>query len=38
MAAVLAALLHEPRTAGRIVALISGSTPVEEAVRAAAGG
>ncbi|MER6537781.1 SDR family oxidoreductase [Streptomyces sp900105755] len=38
VAAVLAALLHEPRTAGRILELISGSTPVEEAVRAVAGG
>ncbi|MFF9094708.1 MULTISPECIES: SDR family oxidoreductase [unclassified Streptomyces] len=37
VAAVLAALLHEPRTAGRILELISGSTPVEEAVRAVAG-
>ncbi|MET7637021.1 NAD-dependent dehydratase, partial [Streptomyces sp. NPDC005499] len=38
VAAVLAALLHEPRTAGRILELISGSTPIEEAVRAVVGG
>ncbi|MEF3118451.1 SDR family oxidoreductase [Streptomyces chrestomyceticus] len=37
VAAVLAALLDEPRTIGRTLELIGGDTPVEEAVRAAAG-
>ncbi|MEU7598994.1 NAD(P)H-binding protein, partial [Streptomyces sp. NPDC039022] len=37
VAAVLAALLDEPRTAGRTLELIGGETPVEEAVRAIAG-
>ncbi|MEU4210014.1 NAD(P)H-binding protein [Streptomyces sp. NPDC026206] len=37
VAAVLAALLAEPGTAGRTLELIAGATPVEEAVRAAAG-
>ncbi|WP_030620003.1 SDR family oxidoreductase [Streptomyces sclerotialus] len=36
VAAVLAALLDEPRTAGRTLELIGGDTPVEEAVRNAA--
>ena len=34
VAAVLAAALHEPRTAGRIVYLRSGDTPVAEALEA----
>ena len=34
VAAVLVALLDEPRTAGRTLELISGDTPVEEAVNA----
>lgn len=38
VAAVLAALLDEPRTAGRTLELLGGSTPVAEAVRAAADG
>ncbi|MFI1966860.1 NAD(P)H-binding protein [Streptomyces pathocidini] len=38
VAAVLAELLHEPGTAGRTLELISGTAPVAEAVRAAAGG
>ncbi|KOU03744.1 NAD-dependent dehydratase [Streptomyces sp. NRRL F-5755] len=37
VAAVLAALLDEPGTIGRTLELISGDTPVEDAVRAAAG-
>lgn len=37
VAAVLVALLDEPRTIGRTLELIGGDTPVEEAVRAAAG-
>ncbi|CAM5661758.1 MULTISPECIES: SDR family oxidoreductase [Streptomyces] len=37
VAAVLAALLDEPATIGRTLELISGDTPVEDAVRAAAG-
>lgn len=37
VAAVLVALLDEPRTAGRTLELIGGDTPVEEAVRAIAG-
>ncbi|MEV5510460.1 NAD(P)H-binding protein [Streptomyces orinoci] len=37
VAAVLAALLNEPGTAGRTLELVSGDTPVAEAVRAAAG-
>ncbi|OKH97325.1 NAD-dependent dehydratase [Streptomyces sp. CB02923] len=37
VAAVLAALLDEPRTAGRTLELIGGDTPVEDAVRSAAG-
>ncbi|MEU7257797.1 SDR family oxidoreductase [Streptomyces rimosus] len=37
VAAVLAALLDEPATTGRTLELISGDTPVEAAVRAAAG-
>src|SRR4051812_20106714 len=37
VAAVLAALLDEPRTAGLILQLTSGSTPIEDAVRAAVG-
>ncbi|MEE4593148.1 NAD(P)H-binding protein [Streptomyces sp. DSM 41524] len=36
VAAVLAALLDEPRTAGRTLELINGDTPVAEAVRAIA--
>lgn len=36
VAAVLAALLHEPATVGLALELVSGSTPVDEAVRAAA--
>ncbi|WP_030017018.1 SDR family oxidoreductase [Streptomyces monomycini] len=36
VAAVLAALLDEPRTIGRTLELISGGTPVDEAVRAVA--
>jgi nucleoside-diphosphate-sugar epimerase len=38
VAAVLAALLDEPRTARRILELISGDMPIEEAVKKAAGG
>ncbi|QLH23411.1 SDR family oxidoreductase [Streptomyces sp. Rer75] len=38
VAAVLAALLDEPRTAGRTLELLGGSTPVTEAVRAVADG
>jgi uncharacterized protein YbjT (DUF2867 family) len=38
VAAVLVALLDEPRTARRVLELISGDTPVEEAVRKAAEG
>ncbi|QLE72633.1 NAD-dependent epimerase/dehydratase family protein [Streptomyces rectiverticillatus] len=38
VAAVLAALLDEPGTAGRTLELIGGDTPVTEAVKAAAGG
>jgi nucleoside-diphosphate-sugar epimerase len=38
VAAALAALLCEPGTAGRTLELISGSVPVEEAVKAAATG
>jgi nucleoside-diphosphate-sugar epimerase len=38
VAAVLAALLDEPRTARRVLELISGDTPIEEAVRKAAEG
>jgi uncharacterized protein YbjT (DUF2867 family) len=37
VAGVLAALLDEPRTARRVLELISGDTPIEEAVRKAAG-
>ncbi|MFD7665553.1 NAD(P)H-binding protein [Streptomyces sp. NPDC059788] len=37
VAAVLAALLDEPRTIGRTLELIGGDTPVEDAVRAVAG-
>ncbi|KOG65897.1 NAD-dependent dehydratase [Streptomyces griseoflavus] len=37
VAAVLAALLDEPGTIGRTLELIGGDTPVEDAVRAAAG-
>ncbi|MFI9720321.1 NAD(P)H-binding protein [Streptomyces sp. NPDC052396] len=37
VAAALAALLNEPGTAGRTLELISGGTPVADAVRAAAG-
>ncbi|WP_030678702.1 NAD(P)H-binding protein [Streptomyces rimosus] len=37
VAAVLAALLTEPATAGRTLELVGGDTPVEDAVRAAAG-
>ncbi|MFH8345917.1 SDR family oxidoreductase [Streptomyces sp. NPDC018045] len=37
VAAVLVALLDEPRTAGRTLELIGGDTPVEEAARAVAG-
>ncbi|GCD36782.1 NAD-dependent dehydratase [Streptomyces chrestomyceticus JCM 4735] len=37
VAAVLAALLDEPRTIGRTLELIGGDTPVEEAVRAVVG-
>ncbi|MEN2420068.1 SDR family oxidoreductase [Streptomyces rimosus] len=37
VAAVLAALLDEPATIGRTLELISGDTPVEDAVGAAAG-
>ncbi|MFH8403281.1 NAD(P)H-binding protein [Streptomyces sp. NPDC018019] len=37
VAAVLAALLDEPGTAGRTLELIGGDTPVAEAVRAVAG-
>ncbi|MGY4979044.1 hypothetical protein ACWCYL_18065 [Streptomyces sp. 900105755] len=33
-----AALLQEPRTAGRILELISAPTPTDEAVRAVVGG
>jgi uncharacterized protein YbjT (DUF2867 family) len=36
VAAVLAALLAEPGTAGRTLELIGGDTPIEEAVKAAA--
>lgn len=36
VAAVLAALLSEPRTAGRTLELVSGETPVDEAVAALA--
>ncbi|MGI5469460.1 NAD(P)H-binding protein [Streptomyces sp. CA-132043] len=36
VAAVLAALLHEPATSGRTLELIGGDTPVEDAVRNAA--
>lgn len=38
VAAVLAALLDEPGTIGRTLELIGGEVPVEDAVRAAAGG
>ncbi|WP_058046848.1 NAD(P)H-binding protein [Streptomyces roseifaciens] len=38
VAAVLAALLDEPGTAGRTLELIGGDTPVAEAVKAAASG
>ncbi|GGX79595.1 NAD(P)H-binding protein [Streptomyces hiroshimensis] len=38
VAAVLAALLDEPGTAGRTLELIGGDTPVTEAVKAVAGG
>jgi uncharacterized protein YbjT (DUF2867 family) len=38
VAAVLAALLDEPRTARRVLELIGGDTPIEEAVRKAAEG
>ncbi|MGP3927392.1 NAD(P)H-binding protein [Streptomyces sp. 8N616] len=38
VAAVLAALLREPGTAGRTLELISGTVPVEEAVKAASTG
>ncbi|MCQ8773196.1 NAD(P)H-binding protein [Streptomyces telluris] len=38
VAAVLAALLDEPGTAGRTLELIGGDTPVADAVKAAAGG
>lgn len=34
VAAVLVALLDEPRTAGTVVELVSGDTPIAEAVRA----
>jgi nucleoside-diphosphate-sugar epimerase len=37
VAAVLVALLDEPRTARRTLELVGGDTPVDEAVRAAAG-
>ncbi|MFJ7912518.1 NAD(P)-binding oxidoreductase [Kitasatospora sp. NPDC096204] len=37
VAAVLAAVLHEPRTAGLTLELVAGNTTVEEAVAAAAG-
>lgn len=37
VAAVLVALLDEPRSAGRTLTLINGPTPVAEAVRAAVG-
>lgn len=37
VAAVLAALLHEPGTAGQTLELVSGNATVEEAVAAAAG-
>ncbi|MFJ9697796.1 NAD(P)H-binding protein [Kitasatospora sp. NPDC101183] len=37
VAAVLAALLHEPATAGRTLELVAGDATVEEAVAAAAG-
>jgi uncharacterized protein YbjT (DUF2867 family) len=37
VAAVLVALLDEPRTAGKVLQLTGGSTPVAEAVQAAAG-
>lgn len=38
VAAVLAALLSEPRTTGRTLELVGGSTPVAEAVRTVADG
>lgn len=38
VAAVLAALLAEPRTAGRTLELIAGDTPVDEAVKSVAEG
>ncbi|MCG6500363.1 NAD(P)H-binding protein, partial [Kitasatospora sp. A2-31] len=37
VAAVLAALLHEPGTAGQTLELVAGNATVEEAVAAAAG-
>lgn len=37
VAAVLAALLHAPKTAGQVLELVGGTTPVDEAVRAAGG-
>ncbi|RRO13773.1 SDR family oxidoreductase [Saccharopolyspora rhizosphaerae] len=37
VAAVLAALLHEPGTAGRALELVGGDVPVEDAVRAVVG-
>jgi nucleoside-diphosphate-sugar epimerase len=37
VAAVLVALLDEPRTAGKTLELVSGATPVDKAVAAAAG-
>jgi uncharacterized protein YbjT (DUF2867 family) len=38
VAAVLAALLAEPATAGRVLELVSGDVPVPDAVRTAAAG
>jgi hypothetical protein len=38
VAAVLAALLEEPRTAGTVLELVSGAVPVAAAVRAAVAG
>ena len=34
VAAVLAALLHEPRTAGHVLELVGGTVPIQDAVDA----
>ena len=38
VASAVVALLHEPGTAGKVLNLVNGATPVDEAVREQAGG